>query len=100
MFRVRISPECRAQFTELRDYIAARSTRRTASNYLRRLKDHCNGLAVAPHRGERREGIKFDQRTIGFDRRVSIIFEVRDADRLVNIVGIRYAGQSLEQRDR
>ena len=99
MFRVVFSRECRAELEELRSYIAVRESRRVAANYLARLKAFCRGLAIAPHRGERRHGIRFDQRTIGFERRISIIFEIREAEKIVNIVGIRYAGRSFDQNE-
>ncbi|HTV09315.1 MAG TPA: type II toxin-antitoxin system RelE/ParE family toxin [Candidatus Aquilonibacter sp.] len=97
MFRVIYTVECRAQLQKLRDYIAAQESRRVAARYMKRLKAFCDELAIAPHRGEHREGIKFDQRSIGFERRVSVIFEVVDAEKVVNIAGIRYAGQQLDQ---
>ena len=93
MFRVIYTAECRAQLAELRDYIAAQESKRIAAGYMRRLRTFCDELAIAPHR----EGIKFDQRSIGFERRVSVVFEVVDADKVVNIAGIRYAGQRLDQ---
>jgi toxin ParE1/3/4 len=97
VFRVIYTAECRAELKNLRDYIAAKESRGVAARYMRRLKGFCDGLAVAPHRGEHREGIRFDQRSIGFERRVSVIFEVVDSEQVVNIAGIRYAGQQLDQ---
>lgn len=93
MYRVIYTAECRAQLKALRSFIAACESKRVAARYMRRLKVFCDELAIAPHR----EGIKFDQRSIGFERRVSVIFEVVDAERVVNIAGIRYAGQQFDQ---
>lgn len=97
MFRVIYTAECRAQLKDLRDYIAARESKRVAGRYMARLKAFCDELAVAPHRGEHREGIKFGQRSIGFEKRVSVVFEVVEAEKVVNIAGIRYAGQRFDQ---
>jgi toxin ParE1/3/4 len=99
VFRVIFSKEARAELKELGNYIAARESRRVAVKYLARLQAFCRGLAIAPHRGERRQGIKFDQRTIGFERRISVIFEVLEAEKIVNISGIRYAGRSFDQHE-
>jgi toxin ParE1/3/4 len=99
VFRVVFSPESRTELEELKSYIAARESHRVAAKYLNRLKAFCRELAIAPHRGERRQGIKFNQRTIGFERLISIIFEVLEAEKIVNISGIRYAGRSLNQND-
>jgi toxin ParE1/3/4 len=99
VFRVIFTPESRAELAELKSYIAARESRRVAAKYMKRLMTFCHELAIAPHRGERRQGIKFDQRTIGFERRISIIFEVLEAEKIVNISGIRYAGRSFDQNE-
>ena len=95
MYRVVFTPECRADLLELRSYIARHTSARVAANYMARLKTFCQELAAAPERGEHRPGIPFHQRTIGFERRVSVIFAVRPTDERVIIVGIRYGGRAL-----
>lgn len=57
--------------------------------------EFCKGLALAPYRGQHRPGIAFGQRSIGFERRISVIFEVRELEQVINIVGVRYAGRLL-----
>jgi plasmid stabilization system protein ParE len=96
LFRVELTPEAREDLKELRDYIARKSTRRTAAKYIRRLRQFSADLAIAPHRGVRRENLRPGLRSIGFEGRVSILFAVFDEDRVVEIEGYDYGGR---QRD-
>jgi len=82
---------------ELRAYITLKRSRRAADNYLKRLRDFCEGLAIAPHQGETRPELKEDQKTIGFEHRITVIFRVYDDRELVRITGISYAGRSLNR---
>jgi len=95
LFRIAFSPAAREEIRELRESIARKRSRRVASKYIRRLKAFCQELSISPHRGESRPGVKANQRTIGFEARISIIFYVSDEDQLVTIVGVRYGGREL-----
>jgi toxin ParE1/3/4 len=99
LFRVVLAAETRRELRKLHNDIARKRSRRIAEGYIRRLKKFIQGLAIAPHRGQHRPGIRADQRTIGFERRVSVIFNVSDKRKVVNVVGIRYAGQELDTDD-
>ena len=56
--------------------------------------DYCENLQTFPHRGTRRDDLRPGLRTLGFRRRVTILFEV--ADDTVNIIGVYYGGQDYE----
>lgn len=92
-YRVEYAPEARADLNELHDYIKRRSTRRTAAAYIRRIREFCRELSIAPHRGESREYLRPGLRSIGFEDRVSILFAVFDDQHLVEIEGFDYAGR-------
>lgn len=94
-FHISYTPEAEEDLRELHSYIALRSTRRRATGYIRRLRTFCRELSMAPHRGEQqlhRPGL----RTIGFERRVKVVFAVFDKVRVVEIAGFDYAGRQRE----
>jgi plasmid stabilization system protein ParE len=97
LFRVLLSPEARTDLKELHAYIAHRSTRRTAANYLRRLRKFSEELAIAPHCGEQREHLRPGLRSIGFEGRVSILFAVFDTEQIVEIESFLYGGRQDRQ---
>lgn len=97
MYRVVFSPECRTELRELSGYLTRNGSRRIAEAYMARLKAFCLELGPSPHRGQHRHGVRSGQRTIGFERRISIVFELQEENQIVHIVGVRYAGRRLEQ---
>lgn len=92
-YKVHYTPEARADLNELHEYIELHSTKRTAHRYIRRLREFCRELALAPHRGESRHHLRPGLRSIGFEDRVSVLFAVFDHERLVEIEGFDYAGR-------
>jgi toxin ParE1/3/4 len=96
VFQVEFSAGSQNEFRKLHAYIKRKASERTADRYLSRLRAFCRELAIAPHRGERRKGLQMDMRTIGFENRISVIFHTDDRAQLVTIIGIRYAGRSLD----
>jgi plasmid stabilization system protein ParE len=99
LYRVAYSQECEREIRELHAYITLEKSYRVATQYIRRLKTFCKSMAIAPHRGEHRPGLAEQQRTIGFEGRISIVFRVYDEQKLVRITGIRYGGRSLDQNE-
>ncbi|WP_184254514.1 type II toxin-antitoxin system RelE/ParE family toxin [Granulicella mallensis] len=96
MYRIIFAPESRDDLRELRRYIAREASPRIAARYVDRLLVFCQGLSLAPHRGEQRISTRPEIRTIGFERRVSIAFLVSDEQKLVTILGFFYGGRSAE----
>ncbi|QUS40458.1 type II toxin-antitoxin system RelE/ParE family toxin [Tardiphaga alba] len=80
--------------TSLSVYIGSQAGEAIASRYLDRLYAACMALAHFPERGTRRDDIRPNLRTIGFERRATIIFQVTDTQ--VQIVTIAYGGRDFE----
>lgn len=78
----------------LYDYIAGDSGRQAAARYIDRIEAACVALERFPMRGTRRDNIRPGLRTIGFERRATIVFQVLARD--VLIVRILYGGRDLE----
>ncbi|MQW42312.1 type II toxin-antitoxin system RelE/ParE family toxin [Sinorhizobium meliloti] len=64
-----------------------------AARYVDSIVDYCGKLQTFPHRGTRRDDLRPGLRTLGFRRRVTILF---GADGTVNIIGVYYGGQDYE----
>lgn len=79
---------------ELYDYIASQASPEIAIGYVRRIRDACMVLATFPERGRRRNDILPGLRTIGFERRVTIVFRVLKTR--VEIVTVAYGGRDFE----
>jgi plasmid stabilization system protein ParE len=86
-----------ADLDELYDQIAEAKSPRVAEAYLDRIGEFCKALGIAPHRGEHRRGLKGDQRSIGFEHRISVVFRISDERKDVTIVGFLYAGRRLSR---
>ncbi|MEO7028484.1 MAG: type II toxin-antitoxin system RelE/ParE family toxin [Acidobacteriaceae bacterium] len=96
VYRVVFDRNSRRDLRDIRRYIARESSPRIARQYIDRLTAFAHGLSLAPHRGERRTGLQPEFRTIGFKGRVSILFAVSDEEKLVRVVGFRYAGHGWQ----
>jgi len=66
----------------------------TALAYTDRIRRHCLDFKPFPERGTRRDELRAGLRTVGFERRVTIAFTIRN--RRVVILRILYAGRSLD----
>lgn len=93
---VRFAPEAADQLEELHAYISAAATPAIASDYLEAIVDHCEGLAVFPHRGIARDDLRPGLRTMAYKKRVIIAFSVDDTAQHVMILGVFYGGQDYE----
>lgn len=94
MHTVIFTPEAKAQLVKLFAYIAEVSSSEIAANYTQDIVSFCEGLAIFPLRGMSRDDLRPGMRTLGYKRRVTIVFEVTDS--LVTIIGIFYGGRSFE----
>jgi len=59
------------------DYIAKHSGDDRARAYVDRIERYCEGLDLAPERGDRRDHIRPGLRAVGFERSATILFVVR-----------------------
>lgn len=94
--RVQFSPEAKHDLFQLFDWIAASSSAAVASRYAERLEQSCLSLELAAERGHRRDDVRPGLRIMGFERRVTIAFEV-GAD-TVTILRVFYGGQNWEEK--
>ena len=65
-----------------------------AGNYIDRIEAACLALQTSPLRGTRRDDILPGLRTVGFERRATIVFRVHGTR--VTIVRVFYGGQDFE----
>ncbi|HEX3483532.1 MAG TPA: type II toxin-antitoxin system RelE/ParE family toxin [Micropepsaceae bacterium] len=94
-YKVSFRPLAQADLLALYDYIADEAGLETAGAYIGRIEAACMALEYAPQRGMRRDDIRPGLRTIGFERRATIVFRVLSDD--VVIVRIFYGGQDYER---
>jgi toxin ParE1/3/4 len=93
-YEVIFTPGAEADLDEIRQYLALRFSERNAEAYIRRIVLHCRQLALAPHRGTPRDDIRPGLRSTGFERRVTITFQILP-ERVI-IHGIFYGGRAIE----
>ena len=93
-YKVRFLAPAEADLLSLYDYISEQAGLHVAGDYIDRIETACLALQQSPERGMRRDDIRPDLRTLGFERRASIVFQVRAAE--VVIVRIFYGGRDLE----
>ena len=92
--RVVFSREAAQDLIELYSYIAEQSGPHRADAYTERIRAYCRDFADFPERGTRRDDIRPDLRLIGFERRVTIAFDVTPDT--VTIDRILYGGRDRE----
>jgi toxin ParE1/3/4 len=92
-FKVSFRPLAERDLFRLYSYIAAKSDHQIAGDYIDRIEEACRELETFPERGTRRDDIRPGLRTLGFERRATIVFQVRRAT--VLIVRILYGGQDF-----
>jgi len=97
MRRRKVSFRARAEadLFGLYDYIAEQSGADTAGAYIERIEEACKSLETSSERGTRRDDLRPGIRTMGFERRATIVFQVTTAE--VTIVRIFYGGQDYER---
>jgi toxin ParE1/3/4 len=75
-------------------YIAEKTSIEVAGPYLARIEKLCLSLEFFPQRGTSVTGDVEGLRTMGFERRATILFRVRQER--IDILRILYGGQNLE----
>jgi len=94
-FDVTFRPLAEADLFDLYRYIAHEAGRDVAGAYIDRIEAACLSLATFPERGRRRDDIGPGLRTIGFQRRAMIVFQVMVPE--VVIIRVFYGGQDYER---
>ncbi len=72
-------------------YIASRSGKARADRYTERILAACEALGTFPQRGQDLGDLKPGLRSIGFERRVTIVSQV--TPQVVVVQGVFYGGQ-------
>lgn len=93
-YRVIFNPEARTDLLNLYRYIADRSGEARGLAYIERIEETCLSLQTFPLRGKRLKGIRSGLRVLGFERRVTIVFQVNP--KIVVIFRVLYGGRSLQ----
>ena len=93
-FSVSFRPEAETDLFHLYDYIADEAGPAVAGGYMDRIEAACMALATFPERGTRRDDIRPGLRTLGFERRATIIFQVTGQE--VLIVRVLYGGRDTD----
>src|SRR5690348_6663145 len=94
-YAVVFTPRAERQLERLYEYIAEHGSEARAERFVSRIVETCTSLSMFPERGTRREDIRPNLRTFGYDRRVTIAFSI-DAERAsVAIHGVFYGGQDI-----
>jgi toxin ParE1/3/4 len=86
------APEARDDLLRLYEWIADASSPIIALSYVERVEGWCGNLDLAAERGHRRDDIRSGLRIIGFERRLTIAFEV-SKDR-VTVLRVFHGGQN------
>jgi toxin ParE1/3/4 len=94
-FEISFRPLAEADLFGLYRYIAEQAGYEVAATYIDRLEAACMALETFPERGTRREEIRPGLRTMGFERRATIVFQVKGFE--VVIVRIFYGVQDYER---
>jgi len=92
--KVLLRPQAEADLLALYRYIAEASGLQIAGNYIDRIELACMSLATFPNRGTKRDDLAPGLRTIAFERRVTIAYQVLKTG--VEIVTIAYGGRDFE----
>jgi toxin ParE1/3/4 len=94
-FAVSCRPLAEADLVGLYRHIAKEAGHEIAGAYVDRIEAVCMALQTFPKRGTRRDDIRPGVRTMGFERRATIVFQVRRAE--VVIIRIFYGGRDYER---
>jgi toxin ParE1/3/4 len=94
-YRVSFRPTAESDLLRLYEYIVREASFERAAGFIDRIEEFCLSLQTSPLRGTRRDDIRSGLRVVGFERRVTIVFQVRKAE--VAIVRVLYAGQDYER---
>src|ERR1700731_166485 len=92
--RVSFRPLAEADLFGLYRHITEQAGREVAGSYIDRIEEACMALEYFPERGTRRDDIRPGLRTMGFERRATIVFRAIKDEAV--IVRIFYGGQNYE----
>ncbi len=91
---VQYAPQFRSDLESIYDHVADNASSATASGFVGRIETFCESLSRASERGTHHHEIRAGLRSVGFERRVTIFFQV--AEETVSILRIFYAGRDWQ----
>ncbi len=94
-YEVRFSPATLDDLTAIFDYVAERAGAPTAAGFVLRLEAACLSLEFAPNRGTARDDLRPGLRTVGVERRATILFTVDEEGGQAVILGVFYGGRDV-----
>jgi toxin ParE1/3/4 len=93
--KITFRPQAETDLFDLYHYIAQESGFELAGQYIDRIEEACLALATFPERGRKRDDIRPGLRILGFERRASLVFQVKRTE--VVVIRVLYGGQDLER---
>lgn len=93
--RITFRPRAEADLFGLYRHIAEEGGHEAAGIYVDRIEAACMALQIFPERGTRRDDIRRGLRTMGLERRATIVFEVKRSE--VVVIRVFYGGQDYER---
>jgi toxin ParE1/3/4 len=93
-YRVAFTRRAQADLHGLFDYLADRFSLANAQRYVEQIEKTCLSLGTMPNRGTEHSDLRPGLRTIGFRRRVTIAFHIKEDS--VSVLRILYGGRSAE----
>jgi toxin ParE1/3/4 len=94
-YDVSFRPLAEGDLFALYSYIASEAGGAVAGAYIDRIEAACLSLATFPNRGRRRDDIRRGLRTLSFERRATIVFQVTETE--VIVVRVFYGGQDYKR---
>jgi plasmid stabilization system protein ParE len=91
---VAFDPQAQHDLDDIFEYIADHASVATARAFTGRLEAYCLGFETFPERGTRRDDIRPGLRTVGFRRKATVAFTIKE-DRVV-ILRILYGGRNVD----
>jgi toxin ParE1/3/4 len=93
--RLAFHSQARADLFAIYGYVEEASGVQTAGAYVQRIEAVCLALTSFPERGTLREDVHPPVRTLGFERRATIVFRIADTE--IEILRVLYGGQDIER---
>jgi toxin ParE1/3/4 len=92
-FEVVFSAKAMEDLDQLFHFIRERASAEIADAYLARIERFCLSLRTFPNRGSLVGGARAGLRTVGFERRITLLFQVQQ--KRVIVLRILYGGRTL-----
>lgn len=93
-YEVSFRPLAEADLSGIYRHIVQEGGHEIAGGYIDRIEAACMGLEILPKRGTARDDMRPGLRTMGFERRATIVFQVKRSE--VVIARLFYGGQDFE----